>query len=60
MYDNESYSWTVGQRYTCYTKEECIRIAHKAKEDGFDVRYGVNSLGHYYFEIVDPFESGDC
>lgn len=45
----------VGQRYTYILKETCIRISKRAKDMGYDVVYGTDDLGMYYFEIVDPF-----
>ncbi len=46
----------VGQRYTYPSKELCIKVSKKAKEEGFQVRYGISDFGSYYFEIIDPFE----
>ena len=55
MISNLDPKFKVGQRYTYILKETCIRISKIAKDMGYDVVYGTDDLGMFYFEIVDPF-----
>lgn len=54
--------YRIGEKYLFCTKEECIRNANQAKNQGFDVRFGSatkSGIGPYYFEIVDPFKEAE-
>lgn len=45
-------TFIVGQRYTYPTEEMMLRIANKAKSEGFYVVFGRGILGTYYFEVL--------
>lgn len=55
-----SKDFEIGGRYTYHTKDECYKVSLKAVRQGYQVRYGKSYTGHYFFEIVDPFESEWC
>lgn len=60
-----SDQWRFGEVYCYKEKEDCVRSAKKARNEGFRVDFIVNEETdfRYAFKLVDPFEgmeySGD-
>ena len=53
---NKFRKFTIGDRYSYITKDECYRVSLKAIAQGYQVRYGTSYTGKYFFEIIDPFK----
>lgn len=59
---SQKNKYILGQRYTYPDKDYCLRVANKAKAEGYDIRFGKieAALGSmYWFEIIDPFEEAE-
>ena len=52
----KSSEFKLGNRYTHYDKNLCYEQSLKAIKQGYQVRYGITYMGHYFYEIIDPFE----
>ena len=51
-YNNE---FVFGKRYEYFNAHLCYNNSLNAIRAGHKVKYGITSLGKYYFEIVNPF-----
>lgn len=49
----------LGNIYTYKDKNSCYEQSLIAIKFGYHVRYGTSFSGHYFFEIIDPFETGE-
>ena len=49
-------AFVLGRVYTYHDKKTCYANAVDAMNQGYRVRFRVNFMGKYEFQVVDPFD----
>lgn len=44
----------IGQRYTypSFDQKTCLKVGEEAEDQGFEIKYGRNTLGNFWVEII--------